>query len=289
AHGESRDIPGQPLYSYRISDDTIVGPKQKIVLVGGNHGGEPLGSHALEGMVDFLLSSDPMAASIRRRAEIFVYPQVNPEGRYAGYFRTSVERPDDNYNRTWDCSNGGSDKALIRDSMVADVGGPIDILLDFHNQFEELDGIDEVLVGAANTGDDYVVNLAAAGVEIVTPSTSFSGVLRNWAASTYDGTSSGGLGASLAITPEPRPGAGRTIADYRAHGEVYGRSLYATLQCPSTNPCVGDINADGTVDSLDLLVVLGGWGLCCDGDLNCDGTVDSLDLLLVLGAWGPCP
>ncbi|HRQ74486.1 MAG TPA: hypothetical protein PK098_01050 [Phycisphaerales bacterium] len=55
-----------------------------------------------------------------------------------------------------------------------------------------------------------------------------------------------------------------------------------------------DFNESGTVDVLDLLYLLGNWGVCpmrgaCAADLNCDGTVDVLDLLILLGAWGPYP
>ncbi len=49
-----------------------------------------------------------------------------------------------------------------------------------------------------------------------------------------------------------------------------------------------DINGDGVVDVLDLLLLLGAWGDCpdCPEDINGDGVVDVLDLLLLLAAWG---
>lgn len=52
-----------------------------------------------------------------------------------------------------------------------------------------------------------------------------------------------------------------------------------------------DINCDGVVDGLDLLVMLSAWGECadpndCPADLNNDGTVDGLDLLILLSNWG---
>jgi hypothetical protein len=56
--------------------------------------------------------------------------------------------------------------------------------------------------------------------------------------------------------------------------------------------CLGDIFEDGTVDVLDLLLVLGTWGECdgeCPTDLNDDGFVDVGDVLLLLAAWGECP
>jgi len=51
-----------------------------------------------------------------------------------------------------------------------------------------------------------------------------------------------------------------------------------------------DINQDGTVDVLDLLLLLDAWGPCpgCPEDITGDGVVDVLDLLDLLAAWGLC-
>ncbi len=52
-------------------------------------------------------------------------------------------------------------------------------------------------------------------------------------------------------------------------------------------PVLGDLDGDGAVGVVDLLVVLGAWGPCsCPADLDGDGTVGVLDLLLILAAWG---
>lgn len=52
-----------------------------------------------------------------------------------------------------------------------------------------------------------------------------------------------------------------------------------------------DLNLDGQVDMLDLLLLLGSWGDCpapepCPADVDGDGQVGVADLLLVLGHWG---
>ncbi len=52
----------------------------------------------------------------------------------------------------------------------------------------------------------------------------------------------------------------------------------------------GDVNADGTVDILDLLDLLREWGPCppdglCPGDLDEDGDVGVSDLLILLANW----
>ena len=55
-------------------------------------------------------------------------------------------------------------------------------------------------------------------------------------------------------------------------------------------PVEGDLNGDGIVDVLDLLVVVANWGNCtgaCESDMNADGTVDVLDLLVLIANWTP--
>ncbi len=55
---------------------------------------------------------------------------------------------------------------------------------------------------------------------------------------------------------------------------------------------IGDLDGDGTVGVLDLLILLGDWGPCsdppaeCPADLDGTGEVDVLDLLILLSGWG---
>jgi hypothetical protein len=60
---------------------------------------------------------------------------------------------------------------------------------------------------------------------------------------------------------------------------------------PSTPANPADLNGDGVVDVLDLLILLDAWGDCqncenCTADLNGDCAVDALDLLMLLDSWG---
>lgn len=53
--------------------------------------------------------------------------------------------------------------------------------------------------------------------------------------------------------------------------------------------CIADLDADGTVGSSDLAILLGEWGSCggsCVSDLDCSGDVGASDLATLLGSWG---
>ncbi|MCI0363454.1 MAG: hypothetical protein L0Y44_05840 [Phycisphaerales bacterium] len=57
--------------------------------------------------------------------------------------------------------------------------------------------------------------------------------------------------------------------------------------------CDGDIDRNGLVNVLDLLLVIGGWGACpigpCPADVDGSRIVDVNDLLGAIGFWGVCP
>ncbi len=65
--------------------------------------------------------------------------------------------------------------------------------------------------------------------------------------------------------------------------DVYEAVVLAMSQVSSA-----DINCDGVVDVLDLIMLLAAWGPCpgCPEDVNGDDVVDVLDLIEVLAAWG---
>ena len=92
-------------------------------------------------------------------------------------------------------------------------------------------------------------------------------------------------------------------ADCNADGIVdHGQILVGQLVDANANgvpdicevdPCPGDITGGGTVDSIDISIILGAWGTAGQGEFDADvddnGTVDALDLGVVLSGWGSCP
>jgi peptidoglycan/xylan/chitin deacetylase (PgdA/CDA1 family) len=79
---------------------------------------------------------------------------------------------------------------------------------------------------------------------------------------------------------------GTTLTGYYDNAQMYPESAVNTTTPPLLT---GDINGDGTVDALDLSILLSNWGKTgatgTQGDLNGDGTVDALDLSILLSHW----
>jgi subtilisin family serine protease len=72
------------------------------------------------------------------------------------------------------------------------------------------------------------------------------------------------------------------------HGEQTGQ-IVIDISC-EPGP-IGDLNGDGAIDVLDLLILIDAWGECdvcgdCPADLNGDCAVDVSDMLILLDSWG---
>ncbi|HRP63527.1 MAG TPA: FG-GAP-like repeat-containing protein [Phycisphaerales bacterium] len=85
------------------------------------------------------------------------------------------------------------------------------------------------------------------------------------------------------------------VARWPANAAVRTLTSYPTNHTWTLYPPwrLGDFDNNGVIDVLDLLALLGNWGLIQPGaevmDMNGDGRIDVLDLLGLLGRWGMLP
>jgi hypothetical protein len=222
-----RSIPSLPLYGYRIGDDSAAAPKKKVVLMAGNHSGEMTGNYTLQGMVDWLLSDDPQAASLRRAADFYIYPMADPQGRYAGYFRSDPENPSKNHNRYWDNPTGFTDITAIEAAMRADTGGDVDWFMDFHSSgWSDFNAL--YYHTPMQAVDDYYSSLCFYEPDMLSGTISAPGMAAVWA------STAAGLNADVYLTPETGFLAGWQPDRYYQLGADYGRALADTIPEPAT-------------------------------------------------------
>ena len=72
-----------------------------------------------------------------------------------------------------------------------------------------------------------------------------------------------------------------------------------TIDIPPNTPCPSDLDGDGTVNGIDIAILLANWSIPpgtpgCHGELPCpmdfsgDGLVNGIDLGILLSHWGLC-
>ncbi len=192
---EDPQVPAHDLYGFRITDPAEDGPKLNLVLVSGNHPREQTGSWALHGALDFLVSDDPRAAELRRWATFYVYPMVNPDGRYLVSGRSNPEMLAEDvrdHNRVWNTSGRFTTTDIFVESITGDTGGSADYLLDFHSA-----GSTFFYAGADLMDSAYARTMTAREPDVRPRlSAGHPGMTRLWAMSEE------GLNAPFAFTPE---------------------------------------------------------------------------------------
>lgn len=277
-----RTIAPNDLYGFKICDTSQPGPKAKVLLSGGNHACETPGSHALEGAIDFLLGDAPEAQWLRRAAEFYVYPQMNPDGREAGYYRSTVENPSKDFNRYWNNPAGFADMTAVRSAMILDTGGDIDYLFDFHSMFGAWNRNAYFEVRPSDANSAFAQALAELEPDIEQSiSSGTSGMLRIWAHT--------GLNAEHSFTPEfgCHPGVLEERLDEM--GANYLRALLRAL-VPQWDWIAGDATGDHRVDEADAAVLAQHWGASgaswLMGDFDRDGWVGPADASILAAHWG---
>jgi len=214
-------IPIHDLYAYRIGRPDP--DAATIVLISGNHNTEHAGSWLLQGVVDFLVGPDPHAEQLRRAACFYVYPMVNPDGRYLGLGRGNPEIAaaglTNDHNRVWN-TTGLSTIDAFTSAMRADTGGDVDYFFDFHNTLNRPH--DAVFSTGSPEHDAFLQALLARWPDLQIESRiPEPGMARGWAMSLD------GLAAHHAYTPEPA--AHWPDAMYLDMGVAYALALHDVL------------------------------------------------------------
>jgi hypothetical protein len=151
-------ISAQPLYSFKVSSGAgnapDGNPKRKLVMIAGTHAAEDIGNYTLKGAVEFLVSADPLAVSVRAWFDAFVYPVIASAGRAGGAQRGDFQAGSmsADVNRAWDDTPVLEAVTKHKAAVLADVGATIDVFIDFHGD-NNITGDYDFFEGVA--GDPY--------------------------------------------------------------------------------------------------------------------------------------
>jgi hypothetical protein len=117
-----------PLYYLRITDTTAPQAKRNVVVVSGQHPGHVVSAWMVTGLINFLLSDEAMAHTLRQHFAFHIYPAVNPKGvKYGHCFRSPDSQR--NPNRAWG-SNRVREIQAVREHLLAQTGGVADYFFD---------------------------------------------------------------------------------------------------------------------------------------------------------------
>lgn len=236
-----RTIAPQNLYGFTITDSTATASKAKVALVGGVHANETLGSYTLEGLTEFLLGDSLEATLLRKRAEFYIYPMANPDGRLAGYNRSTVARESLDPNRFWDppAYGGVGELQAVGAAMLADMAGNADILIDFHSDVAGKTGHYGNVLPAWQSHPLWT-NLLQLEPSVDT----HNALLEDFTAAKFGRDE---LGASFSITFETQFLPDENVDRFLTLGRNWGQALFQTLTVQ------GDLDADGDLDAQDWL------------------------------------
>ncbi len=107
-----KTLDGQPMDLLRMGSGD-----QKVWLYARQHPGETMAEWWIEGALDWLVSGDSVAQSLRAKATLHIVPNMNPDGSRRGHLRTNAAGV--NLNREWaePTAERSPEVLCIRDEM----------------------------------------------------------------------------------------------------------------------------------------------------------------------------
>jgi len=132
-----KSVEGRPIQKITITDATSKPRDGKLGfwLVARQHSAEVTASYTMDAFMDFLLSDEPEAIQLRKKAVINTVPMANPDGVVAGNYRDNIRGV--NLNRVWNKPSPETSPEILAitaaiDAWVAE-GNPYQLFADIHS------------------------------------------------------------------------------------------------------------------------------------------------------------
>lgn len=248
AGASNRAVPGLPFYGLKVTN-TSGFTKNKAILTAHNHPNETPGGWQLEGAMSWLLGGSALAEFMLDWFEFYVYPCVNPQGVWNGFYRSCPQDATRDHNREWDDTGVLECIDAIKTSMNAETGGVIDFGIDYHQIYDDGDG--------SMSSPDHTAGLYAIWLAKMQALDAGFGYSDATIAESLHALWSGSYSADLAIACEYGGLNTKGITDWKTQGE---NSLKAATSMQAegrwTNgPGIGSRSFNGTTDRIDWATI----------------------------------
>lgn len=107
--------------------------KRKLWLIAQQHPGEHMAEWFMEGVIDRLQANDATVQKLLEKADLYLIPNMNPDGAFLGHLRTNFKGKD--LNRAWqDASVEASPEVFFAQAQMKQYG--VDAFIDVHGDEE---------------------------------------------------------------------------------------------------------------------------------------------------------
>ena len=242
--GSNRIVPALPFYGFNISNGE--GTKNKILLTAYTHPSETPGPFALEGALDWLLSNDTVANFLLDYCDFTVYPCVNPQGVWSGYFRSCPEDKTLDPNRKFFDGTSGVLEIVdgLKTAITSDMGD-VDVMVDYHSYMDNVLGFGNVIDEADATHIAFMNAVKIFYPTFYLSTSAVSDGLKDYINDTYAST--------IEVVPEFGHSFLADLSSWKLYGKYILQGLARFLaegRLPQS-PAVGSRDFNGSTDRID--------------------------------------
>lgn len=147
-----KSIEGRDIQLLRISRNPHA--QRKVWIIAQQHPGEHMAEWFMEGLIERLkVRDDAEMDALLSQADLYLVPNVNPDGTYRGHLRTNAAGKD--LNRAWQSANETeTPEVFFIQQQMRKVG--VDLFLDIHGDEE----IPHVFTAACEGNPGYTARIA---------------------------------------------------------------------------------------------------------------------------------
>ncbi len=147
-----RSVEGRDIPLLRVGDGAA--HKRKVWIIAQQHPGEHMAEWFMEGVIERLEGNDARLQTLLAAADLYLIPNMNPDGAFRGHLRTNAKGRD--LNRAWqDASSDQTPEVLFAQQQMKLHG--VDLFIDAHGDEE----IPHVFTAACEGNPGYTPRIAA--------------------------------------------------------------------------------------------------------------------------------